>query len=406
MARKDSKLRDKQLSQAEAIRLWTLVIVRILLLLVCFVAVVWLLNTLGKILLLLIISVFFSYLVYPMVRLCEQPVYFSGREIRMPRWAAISAVYLLVSSVLFLVLTWIWPILWVQVTQLTNNLPAYITGGLASLRQTFIEPESWFNRLGLPQELRDYVFTQTSHIAESLFPWLQTFFLDALGYLQYLPWLIIVPIISFFLLRDAAAFEQAVLDFIPNERLRRRAEWLLRDISRTLAAYIRAQITACIEIGILVTLGLGLIGVDYAIVLGVLSGVLEFIPLLGPAASAVIICGLALTVSWKMALVCAVFLIVLRIVQDYVIYPRIVGHGIRMHPLIVVLAILAGAEIGGLSGIFLAIPVVGLIIVGYHHYLAYRGIQHLQEESVSFEVESEPEPQLSPTDEPVSVLKD
>jgi len=75
-------------------------------------------------------------------------------------------------------------------------------------------------------------------------------------------------------------------------------------------------------------------------------------------------------------------------VQDYVIYPRIVGHGIKMHPLVVIMAILAGAEIGGLVGIFLSIPVVGLVIVFYSHYRSYREIQNLRVLVSSEEAES------------------
>ena len=80
--------------------------------------------------------------------------------------------------------------------------------------------------------------------------------------------------------------------------------------------------------------------------------------------------------------------------QDYFIYPRIVGRGIKMHPLVVIVAILAGAEIGGLIGIFLSIPVVGLVIVFYNHYLAFRGIQNLRVvvQSENGEVEVVPQP--------------
>ena len=78
------------------------------------------------------------------------------------------------------------------------------------------------------------------------------------------------------------------------------------------------------------------------------------------------------------ALIVALFLAILRMLQDYFIYPRIVGRGIKMHPLVVIMAILGGAEIGGLVGVFLSIPVVGLVIVFYNHYLAFRGIQNLR----------------------------
>src|SRR4030095_2222697 len=116
--------------------------------------------------------------------------------------------------------------------------------------------------------------------------------------------------------------------------------------------------------------------------------------------AACIIFGLTLTVSFKTALFVALFLATLRLVQDYFIYPRIVGQGIKMHTLVVILAILAGAEIGGLVGIFLSIPAVGLLIVFYNHYLAFRGTQNLRvvvaPEQTEAPTDNPPEIQLSP----------
>lgn len=74
-----------------------------------------------------------------------------------------------------------------------------------------------------------------------------------------------------------------------------------------------------------------------------------------------------------MAFVVLLFLGVLRIVEDYVIYPRLIGHGIHLHPLAVILAILAGAEIAGVAGIFLAIPVIAILTVSYRHWMEHRG---------------------------------
>jgi predicted PurR-regulated permease PerM len=197
------------------------------------------------------------------------------------------------------------------------------------------------------------------------------------------------------LLKDASTFEQNVIALLPNERMQKRAHWLLQDVSRTLAAYIRAQITACLVVGAIAMIGLSLIGAPYPIVLGGVAGVLEFVPLVGPLMASLSIFGLTLTISAQKALIVALFLVILRMVQDYVIYPRIVGHGIKMHPLVVIMAILAGAEIGGLVGIFLSIPVVGLVIVFFSHYRSYREIQNLRVLVSSEEAESLVEAQLS-----------
>jgi predicted PurR-regulated permease PerM len=113
--------------------------------------------------------------------------------------------------------------------------------------------------------------------------------------------------------------------------------------------------------------------VPYPVVIGVIAGVLEFVPMIGPLIAAIVAVGIGLTSSLKLALLVGLFLALLRFTQDYVIYPRIIGHGIKMHPIVVILAVFAGAEVGGIIGIFLAIPVVGLIIVGFNHYMAFRG---------------------------------
>lgn len=391
--------------QPELIRLWTLVVLRVIFLLACFVIGLWLLYALGTVLLLLVLSVFFCYLIAPVVRLFEQPIYVGGRELKLPRSAAIGVVYLLITVVLFLGVQLIWPIIWDQVSELRDNLPAYVRSASTSIRATFDDANSWLRRVRLPPEWRDSVMNQVTHLAEVVFLWLQNVLVKGLpSYLFYLAWLIIVPILSFFMLKDASLFEQSIVALMPNERLRKRTHWLLLDVSKTLAAYIRAQITACMVVGATVTVVFGLIGVPYALVLGILSGVLEFLPMIGPLLAAIIACTLSLTISFKLSLAVAVILIVFRIVQDYIIYPRIIGHGIKMHPLIVVIAILSGAELAGLTGVFLAIPFVGLLIVGYNHYLAYRGIQGLAAEPVEQQIAVEQHPEISEASEPVQAL--
>lgn len=352
-------------------------IVRVILLLAGLLVGSWLLYQIRTVLLLLVLSVFFCYLIAPIVHLIEQPVYIGRFEIKMPRSMAIIVVYLLIAAAFFAVLQLVWPPLSQQVTDLAKNLPGYSKSAQASVTKIFNDANSWMKHVKLPQQWQEAIFTRASDMATSIAEWLTETLAGALGYLQYLTWLVLLPVLSFFLLKDASYFEQNLLALLPNERMQKRAHWLLMDISGTLAAYIRAQITACLVVGAVMMIGLTLLGAPYPVVLGAIAGLLEFIPLVGPLLAAIIIFGLTLTVSFKTALIVALFLAVLRIVEDYVVYPRIVGRGIKMHPIMVILAILAGAEIGGLIGIFLSIPAVGLVMVFYNHYLAYRGIQNL-----------------------------
>ena len=108
--------------------------------------------------------------------------------------------------------------------------------------------------------------------------------------------------------------------------------------------------------------------------MGVLAGFFEFVPLVGPVAIAVMAALLAMFHAGPFnAFLVLLFLGVLRIVQDYAIYPRLIGQGIHLHPLAVIFAILAGEKLAGVAGIFLAIPVVAILTVSYRHWLEHRG---------------------------------
>lgn len=375
-------MKKKVLDQADLIRIWTRVVLRLVFLLAAGAFLIWMMYELRTILLLLVLSVFFSYLIAPLVRLFEHPLYIGAREpreLKLSRALAIGVVYLVIGASLFLVVSWLWPKLWEQVTELAKNLPGYVSSGSQGFKESLDDANSWMRHVRLPREWRDYLLGLSGHATEKILPFLEAMLVGTFSYLQYLPWLILVPVLSFFMLKDANLFGESVIKMLPNERLQKRARWLLIDVSNTLAAYTRAQVLSCLVVGGQVTLYLSLIGVKYAFVLGAISAIFEFVPMVGPLAAAAIAVSLAMAQSFKLAMLVALILIVLRIVHDYVVYPKIIGQGIKIHPFVVVVAILVGAEIGGLAGIFLAIPFVGLVIVGYNHYTAYKNMENIRE---------------------------
>jgi predicted PurR-regulated permease PerM len=127
-------------------------------------------------------------------------------------------------------------------------------------------------------------------------------------------------------------------------------------------------------IGVVCALGFTLLGLPGGLVMGFIAGVLEFVPLVGPLIVAVLAAALAAFHSgYFSAFLVLLFLGILRIVQDYFIYPRLIGQGIHLHPLAVIFAILCGHELAGVAGIFLAIPVVAILTVSYRHWMEHRG---------------------------------
>lgn len=358
----------EQLSQSSWMQ--TRFIVRMLLIIIGMILAIAggliLIYKLEGVLLLVVLATFFAYLIAPLVDFVRKPFKNSAGEHKMPRPIAIGIVYLVIFGSLGLTTYFLAPQLAKQVTDFTTRSSTY-RGMLEGRSQTF---RSLAQRMGLPVALQEAVVNFAPNAMESA----KTIAADAAPQvILLLPWLILIPVLGFFLLKDAEAFRRSALQMLPRGRMRWRGDEFFQDINSTLAAYIRAQLTACLIIGVICSLGFLLIGVPYWLALGIIAGLFEFVPLAGPLTVGVIATVVASFNSGSDALLTLTFLVVLRIVHDYVIYPRIMGQGIHLHPLAVVLAILGGEELAGLAGIFLAIPVVAIISVTYRHWLEHRG---------------------------------
>lgn len=331
-------------------------------------------NVIGSLtflLFLLVIAIFFAYLIDPLVRLIRMPFKTRSAERLMPRSFAIVISYLLVFSVLGFAIYAIAPSVSQQARDFGANLPVLAS----SVQRSFNDLNRRFDRMRVPEEVQTRMNEQAVLFGESLTTRVGTFILSLV---TYLPWLIIIPILSFFFLKDVQLFRLTLLRIFPAGRWRMRAEGVLQDVNSTLAAYTRAQLISCLLIGTICTIGFYIIGLKYALLLGILAGVFEFVPLIGPLALAV----LAVTTAafsddpWN-ALYVAIFLIVLRITHDYFTYPRIVRGGIHLHPLAIILSVLAGEQVAGIPGVFLAIPIVAIATVIYRHVLEHQGSRGL-----------------------------
>jgi predicted PurR-regulated permease PerM len=337
-----------------------------------FEGVLFVFYALTGILLVIVLAVFFAYLIAPLVELMRRPFKVSGRERVMPRGVAIGIVYFVIFGSLGLGVWALLPRLGNQMAELASNTPGYLTSARARAEKL----NDVYRQLNLPPRLSDYANKQVDNALNEVGNYVTSEgFGSAVHFLGYIPWLILVPILAFFFLKDADSFRRSALQMLPQGRLRWRGDEFFQDVNSTLAAYIRAQLIACLLIGTICTIGFLVLDVRYALVLGVIAGMLEFIPLLGPLVVAIIAASVGSFDSVGRAVGVVLFLGVLRITHDYVIYPRIIGSGIHLHPLAVILAILAGHELAGVAGIFLAIPVIAIITVTYRHWLEHRGGQ-------------------------------
>ena len=352
----------------EASGIPTRTVLRIIIVLLAVIAVLWAISKLTGIILLLVLSIFFAYLVAPLVEFIRKPRTIGGKTIAIPRVGAIGLAYLLILVAIVLAIFVIVPSLGTQFPEFAIQAQAY----WKSLGDQLQEVIKYSRRLPAPVvEGLNHAIPQ---VRDTVIHTVQVFFVESVGYLIYLPWLILIPILAFFLLKDVESFRRSALLMLPRGRWRWRGDEFFQDINSTLAAYIRAQLTACLLIGVICALGFTVLGLPYGLVMGFIAGVLEFIPLIGPLVVAITAAILAIFHAGPFnAFLVLLFLGVLRIIHDYAVYPRLIGQGIHLHPLAVIFAILAGEKLAGVAGIFLAIPVVAILTVSYKHWMEHRG---------------------------------
>lgn len=187
---------------------------------------------------------------------------------------------------------------------------------------------------------------------------------------SFLLGIFIIPFWVFFVLKDYQHLQTELLDTVPGfmrEDVKRIA--LIAD--RVLGAYLRGQLLLGVIIGSLTTIGLSIMGVNYALVLGVIAGFFELIPNIGPLLGAIPAVIVALAQRPSLALAVVIFAFVIQQLENLFLTPRVVGSSVRLHPVIVMLVLILGSEIGGLLGLFLA-PLATALLRDTFRYLYYR----------------------------------
>ena len=179
---------------------------------------------------------------------------------------------------------------------------------------------------------------------------------------SYLLGLVIAPVFAFYILKEIEQIKESFIMTIPR-KYRSDVLALGRDLDEIISGYLKGHLLISVIVGVLTGLGMLLIGHEFALIIGLIAGVAELVPYLGPFITAVPAVALALQTSEKTALYAVIVILVVQQLENAVISPKIFGKRIGLHPLVVIFSLLAGAEMFGFLGIILAVPVAGTIKV-------------------------------------------
>ena len=302
-------------------------------------------------------AIFFAYLMSPLVSYLEKVLHGRGR--------AIAVIYLLLVGLLVLFFVSMGPRIGRESAILSRSLPALAQLNSGQIADKLEYDHGWNGRT--VELLRDYLANHSNDIVKLA----QTVGLHVADVAKQAWLLVVVPLLSIFFLKDGRAFGEILLDLVQSRPQRELLEGVLSDLNQMLAHFIRAQLTLAALTMAAYSGMLGVIRMPYALVLGTVGGLLEFVPVVGPLVAAVTIISVALLMGFPHWLVIIVFLGIWRLVQDYVTSPRIMGQSMELHPLAAIFGVMAGGEVAGILGIFLSIPVMASLRIVFRRWRLY-----------------------------------
>jgi predicted PurR-regulated permease PerM len=335
-----------------------------LILLILLILALLLLYRIRGLLLPFIMAIVLAYLIEPVVKLLTH-------RPRLPRGAAIAFVYLLILAALVAIPVSAIPPIVNQANNLINNTPRY----LRQLGEFLQEPIRISEEIEIPidQLPLDQAYTSLSSnlidVVQTIGSQTLTLFGNvATATLSTVGWTILVLFLSFYMVKDHEQLFRSIVEMAPasyHEDLYR----LSQKMSTTWDSYLRGQLVLGLIVGTITFSMAVIVGLPNPLILGLIAGFMEFLPTIGPilaAIPAVLIAlfqselswiGRSLSPFWFAVVVTGIYMLIYQF-ENYYLVPRVIGHHLKLHPLVVILGALAGASVAGAFGILLAAPVL------------------------------------------------
>jgi predicted PurR-regulated permease PerM len=192
-----------------------------------------------------------------------------------------------------------------------------------------------------------------------------------LGFLGGILSAVLIFVISFYLVVEENGVEKFVQTLIPAE-YRDQALRIIKKVEINLGKWFMGQMFLGFIIGLMTFIGLSIIGVPYALVMGIIAGILELIPYIGPALSAIPAIAIAFTISPFLAAATLVLYFFIQQFENYLIVPKVMEKSVGLHPVIIIIAMLIGGQFAGIMGIILAIPVTTIISIVLSDFYSHK----------------------------------
>jgi predicted PurR-regulated permease PerM len=300
-----------------------------------------------------ILALLFAYLLYPLVNFLDRAIPFRGT-----RGLALTLSYMIFLGVVIVIFMQVGTRVAAQAETLSKKFPEMAANWEARANRPGDSP--------LKQEIIDNVRDEIARRASDVLHMLPAAGVKLMSVASDLIFVVIIPILAFFFLKDGEEIRAHILGLVDSGPWRRRVDGLLEDVHLLLAHYMRALVLLSLATFVAYSIAFSLMGLPFGILLAVIAMCLEIIPALGPLVAVVLIV-LVTAVSGASLPMVIGFLALYRLFQDYVLSPFLMGQGVELHPLVVLFGVFAGAEVAGVAGSFLSVPILALVRILYLH---------------------------------------
>ncbi len=297
-------------------------------------------------------AVFFTYLIYPAVRRLNS---------RLPLAWSILVVYLGLAVVAVLGLSFVVPPLVAETQAIVAATPQNVARA-----QAFINDPDNVLVARLPAPVHAYLAAELPEVLKAGERYAAAQASSALVFVlsafALIATVVVIPIVSIYLMIEAPDLLGGFMRLVPP-RARPATTRVLHDLDRVLGGFIRGQVVVGLVIGTTITVVLLLMHVRYAVLIGVVAGIFDIIPFVGSLVAFVPSVALALQDGWQHALIVALLIVGIFQAEGHFIQPKIVSDSVGLSPLTVIVAILIGAELLGIAGMLIAVPIAAMLRV-------------------------------------------
>lgn len=295
-----------------------------------------------------VLAALLAYLLAPFVAMLE--------ERGLSRALSIMVVYATLLGGSAVIAVFGYPRLIRELNSLTEVIPLYTV----RFQEIILRLQDNYSSFDLPDSVRKVIDQRLAGAEEMVLQLIQRSVDLLVGLCSQLLSFFLAPVLAFYILKDRDSIRSGFESLLPR-KIKGDVLDLVRDTDEIIRKFIRGHLVVSLLVGGLTALGMYLIGMPFALLIGIFAGLADLIPFFGPFLGAIPAVAIGILQSWQLTLYAALVILVVQQIESNVISPKILGDALGLHPVVIIFALLAGGHLWGIAGMLVALPLAAML---------------------------------------------